>query len=172
MAYATVDAVRQAASGIPGLTDPPASPTHTPADLPNSVLNDLIAEADATINTYIGARYVTPVANDTSNNVPHPLDYWSRNIATYNAWLTFRKGKDLTDNDPAVRRYAATMAALDAISKSQIDIPVPEIGTEADSPSIAGQAINQYEGVLFVARDFSLVEQSVPGWFSGRWWDW
>lgn len=159
MPYSTPAAVRTAVASPENPDNPPATPTHTAADLDNATLIDAIAEADATIDEYLSGTYVTPVPNDeTSNAVPHPVDYWSRNIAAYLATLTFRKSKDLTDNDPIVRRYTATMQALTAIRDGKAFVKLTEIDSGVDTGVVgAGPAVNPYSGNLFGADDFDLV---------------
>jgi phage gp36-like protein len=174
VAYSTVISVRTAVSpDVPqeGFDNPPSTPTHTAADLSNGTLTDAIAEADATIDSYLANRYVTPV--DTTNGVPHPIDFWSRNIAAYLATLTYRKSKDVSVDDPIVRRYTATMQALTSVQRNLASLPLPELSTSSEGPEAAGDAINQYSGHLFDSVEFDL-EAAQPGLgglpLHGVWW--
>lgn len=135
--------------------NPPTDPQNNAADLSNDELTDAIAEADSTIDSYIGARYTTPVAAvDGQTTAPHPLDYWSRNIAAYNATLTVRGSQDFTDQDPIARRYNATMSALGSVKSGSAVLPgVAEV---ADGTSGVGQALNQYENPLFREDEFDV----------------
>lgn len=177
MAYSTIQELRLAVAPLSGGTpDPPNPPSNTAADLPNATLLDAVAEADATIDSYIGSRYVTPVAVDpTTSAIPHPIDYMSRNIAVYLATLTFRGSQDFSDNDPVARRYNATMAVLISVQKGTGSLPgIPEIGTGGDGgasgSSGAAAPYNQYDGTMFNLDDFDLV-QSNSGQFAHRnWW--
>lgn len=164
--YSTPADVRTAVASPLNPQDEPQEPTYTAADLPNATLIDAIAEADATIDEYLSAGYVTPVAS-VDDAVPHPVDYWSRNIAAYLATLTYRKSKDLTDNDPIVRRYNTTMSALVAIRdrKAFVNLPENSVGSAG-----AGTALNQYEGQLFLADDFDVnTDRSIPLPGTGLW---
>src|SRR6266550_3393903 len=143
MAYTTVSEVRLAlVSSIVDSTNPPSPLSMTAGDLPNAQLADAIAEADAQIDTYIGNRYATPVAL-VSSVIPHPIDYWSRNIAAYNATLTFRGGQDLEDTDPVVRRWKMTVDVLMAVAKGTATLNIPA-NTGDSSATGAGMPINPY----------------------------
>lgn len=167
MSYSTVIEVRNALSPSPdgdpwedGDQPDDDSPTNTAADLTNDQLADAIAEADATIDSYIGALYVVPVVVDASGNplTPPivPLAYWSRNLAAYFATLVFRKSQDFTDQDPVARRYTNTMATLLLVSQSKIQLPFPTNTTDTAAEG-AGSPINVYGGSdMFQRRDFSL----------------
>lgn len=163
MAYSTAALVRQALVPSSDGTQPNV-PTNTAADLTNAQLADAIAEADALIDGYINRFYVVPVMPVDSGSgpvVPHPLDYWSRNIAAYNATLAFRGSLDFADTDPVARRYSATMEALKAVSAGTISLPYPR--NQADSGTgYAAEAINPYVGDLFCVSDFDLTEPWNP----------
>lgn len=151
--------VRMAVSPSADPANPPVPESGTAADLSNVEILDAISEADSTIDAFISGRYVTPVAQ-VSDATPHPLDYWSRNIAAYNATLTFRGSLDFTDSDPVARRYTATMLALTAVRDNKANLPptIPEIGGGDDGAAEgAGAPINQYPGDnMFAPEDFSL----------------
>ena len=136
MAYSTPTSVREAvAPGEYDMANPPDTASNTAADLSNVQLLDSIAEADATIDAYLGGRYAVPVVS-VGGVVPHPIDYWSRNIAAYLGTLVLRKGKDFADTDPIARRYAMTMAALTAIRDGRSTLQIPDAPDAADSGSI------------------------------------
>lgn len=147
--------------------------TNTAVDLSNEQLIDAINEADSLIDSYIGGRYQTPVLLDASGmpyaSTPHPIDFWSRNIAAYNATLTYASRQDFTDEDPVARRYNMTMTALTAVRDGKATLGIPDnLTPNADAG--AGQAINQYYGHLFEPRDFDLypVRSGWPLWPGGR----
>lgn len=143
MPYSTPESVRLAlVPSSKGLI--PNPPSNTAADFEDEQLNDAIAEADSTIDSYIGGRYITPVAG----TAPHPIDYWSRNLAAYFATLTYRGSQDFADTDPIARRYLATMVTLGAVSKGTTTLNVPANAGDS-SVSGAGQPVNQYDGNLF-----------------------
>lgn len=181
MAYSTPAMVRLALipfsnqpAGYSG-EDPPTEPTNTGADLSNLQLLDAIAEADSVIDSYIGKYYAVPVALVTDANPidpeapdmvgPHPIDYWSRNIAAYNATLSIRESQDFADTDPVARRYNATMTALTLVSKGLANLQLPN-NTSGTSATGAGSAVNPYVGDLFDPRDFSLrpINPAWPFW--------
>ena len=183
MAYSTVKMVRQAlVPSSDGSVPDPVS--NTAADLSDAQLQDAIAEADSTIDGYIGRYYAVPVqakitGDDTDGTVgaiPHPIDYWSRNIAAYNATLTFRGSQDFEDNDPVARRYTATINALVAVSKGQVGLQLPD-NTSTNSATAAGAPFNPYVGDLFDPCDFNLrplnpawpVVPAFGGWSGERW---
>jgi phage gp36-like protein len=162
--YSTVFEVRAAVSPSGGSDNPPDEPTRTAADLPNASITDAIEEADSIIDSYIGGRYVTPVAGDPA---PHPIDYWSRNIAAYLATLTQRKGQDFSDNDPVARRYNATMLALTAVRDGKASFPssIPEIGADGSTGGAEGAAapFNPNPDVMFGPEIFGLPARTSGG---------
>jgi phage gp36-like protein len=175
--YSTVFEVRAAVSPSGGSDNPPDVPTGSAADLGNTALTDSINEADSTIDSYIGGRYATPVVSvGDPAVVPHPIDYWSRNIAAYLATLTFRNSMDFTDNDPIARRYNATMLALTAVRDGKATLSIPELGADsAGEASGAAPPYQQYEGHMFDTKDFDLVPDlpgwnRIPGYYPGRPW--
>lgn len=173
MAYSTPAMVRNAV--YPQGTGTQTTGTNTAADLSDTALNDAIAEADSQIDAYIGKYYAVPVAVVISGSsdgdgapvgaTPHPIDYWSRNIAAYNATLGLRGSLDFSDNDPVARRYTATMNALVAVSKGQANLQLPD-NTSGPSATGAGGVINPYAGDLFDPNDWNLrpLDPSWPLW--------
>lgn len=161
MAYSTPEMVRKAlVSSSDGTV--PDTLTHTAADFSDAQISDAIAEADALIDGYLGGFYATPVAQSgTPLAIPHPVDYWSRNIAAYTATLTHRGSQDFSDQDPIYRRYVATMEALKAVSAGKMTLQIPT-NTTATSGGMAGPAYNPYAGTLFTVDDFDVN----PGWSS------
>jgi len=183
MGYSTVKMVRLALSPGDGNVTDEDNPSGTAADLDDKQLADAIAEADAQIDSYIGARYATPVGAVTvdeshPSGFPHPIDYWSRNIAAYNATLTNRGSQDFTDNDPVARRWKATMDQLNAVQSGTATLPIPPVDSSSPGAGAgAGEPINAYSGNLFTADNFDLVEVPVGwpfgrGYGDGRWRDW
>lgn len=188
MSYSTPTMVRLALSPTTDGSVPPSPPSGTGADLGNDQLTDAIAEADSLIDSYIGKYYTVPVALQLANSdsdgdgagtgmIPHPIDYWSRNIAAYNSTLTVRKSLDFSDDDPVARRYNATMAALVAVSKGQATLQIPD-NTSTNSGTGAGAPVSPYYvGDLFGPEDWNLRPISpdwplwpdIPGGFGGSW---
>jgi phage gp36-like protein len=148
----------------------PTQVTRTAADLSDAQIQDAITEADATIDSYIGAYYAVPVA-DVNEAVPHPVDYWSRNIAAYNATLTYRGSQDISDTDPIVRRYNATMQALQAVQAGKARLQLPN-NTSPNAGTGAAPAYEPYDGDLFTPDDFSLAPAMYDPVLGGNpvWW--
>jgi len=152
MGYSTPDQVRSALSSAweEGVI------TNTAADMDDPHIEEAINSADERINSYIGERYVTPVVP-----LPEPPDYpdglvfLSRDLACYFATLTWRKSKDLTNDDPVARRYVDAMALLTLIARGQASLPIPPNTGDTGNQG-AGAPVNPYEGDLFGTRDFDL----------------
>jgi len=163
MPYSTVAMVRSAlAPGEYDMNNPPDTPTNTAADLSNAQLSDAIAEADSTIDGWINPIYDTPVLNDPATNAtPHPIDYWSRDLAIYFATLVRRKGADFADTDPVARRYSQVMLQLQAVGKGLVKLSLPSSGTLTEMG--AGPVTNPYVGNLFTVEDFGIVQDNRPG---------
>lgn len=160
MAYTTPAEVRMAL--VPSSDGSlPTTPTNTAADLTDAQLEDMISEASATIDGWIGGYYAVPVADvlDANGNdtgaVPHPIDFWARNIAAYLATLTYRGSLDFTDTDPIARRYKDTLAALMAVSQGKMKLQIPDNETGNSAVGV-GSAFNPYVGDLWDPSDFSL----------------
>ena len=134
----------------------PAQPSGTAADLADAQLTDAIAEADSIIDGYLARRYTVPVAA-VSGSIPHPVDYWSRNLAAYEASCTYRGSMDFSDNDPVARRYKATMDALKDVAAGRMTLDLPlSSGTDSTASSGVGAAVNPYNGDLWQPSDFDI----------------
>ena len=163
MSYSTPAAVRLAITQTTDGQQPVGATSGTAADLSDTQLQDAIGEADSMIDVYLGSVYTTPVAL-VGGVVPHPLDYWSRNIAAYNATLAFRQSLDFTDNDPIARRYLATMDALKQVAAGSILLPFP-VDTSGSQREMVGAPVNPYTGQLWTADSWNLVygDRLLPG---------
>lgn len=172
MAYSTPASVRKAI--VPSSDGAVPNPlSHTAADLSDAELSDAIAEADSQIDGAIGGLYATPV--DITSGVPHPIDYWSRNIAAYVATLSYRGSQDFSDNDPIARRFKMTQDAMNMVATGKASLPLPR-NLGGSSEAAPGTAINPYIGDLWTPDDFSLTPALSPH-LSGRggwspWWFW
>lgn len=159
MAYSTPAMVRKAVvpTGDGGV---PTTPTGTAADLSDAQLSDAIAEADATIDSYIGGFYAVPVAvipgiDGGDPQVPSPVSYWSRTLALYNATSMLRGELDMDDANPILRRYNAVLGALKMVAAGTMKLQLPNnVGPNADTG--AGAPYNPYVGDLFTPDDFGL----------------
>jgi phage gp36-like protein len=175
MAYSTPNDVRNVlAPGVwPVPTGDPTPKTGTAADLSDDQLVEAIKRGDILIDSYIGGRYVTPVAVDP---IPDGLVQWSASAGAYYATLTYRRGKDISDQDPVVRQFALLMQVLQRISTGTLTLPIPENGGSSASAG-AGVPVNSYSGDLFGSSDFNLVPinsawpyyPDIPPPFPGLW---
>lgn len=149
----------------------PDTPSNTAADLSDAQLADAIAEADALIDGYIGGYYAVPVVA-VEGTTPAPINYWSRNIAAYNATIIYRGSMDFSETDPVSRRYNSTIQALQAVSAGKLRLQLPD-NTSVNSATEAGFAFNPYEGDLWTPDDFDLTDAPNPG-IAGTpfWWSW
>lgn len=158
MAYSQPNDIRNAlAPGPWPYTGGGSAPkTGTAADLGDPQLVDAISEADAQIDLMLNRRYATPVAD---TDVPNLVRWWSRDIAAYYATLTYRKGRDLTAQDPVALRYNSAIVALTAVrdGKNLLNLPEPT-SAAGDTGSVSGASapINPYNGTLFGPCDVGL----------------
>jgi len=153
MAYSEPNDVRNVlAPGVwPAPGPDPAPKTGTAADLSDDQLNAAISQGDNLIDSYIGGRYATPVADP-----PEGLIQWSATAGAYYATLTYRKGKDISDQDPVTRRFAILMQMLQRISTGSLTLPLPG-NTQPGANAGVGSPVNPYSGDLFDSSDFNLV---------------
>lgn len=171
MTYCTVRDVRNAltpdATNLPGERD-------TAASLADWQIDDAIQEAETILNSHVLPRYVVgtedveqivvaadPEADpevfeetDTVTVAKAPIRWWTRSIAAYYATLTFRKSKDIAEDDPVRLRYQAVMAHLRDVRDGRLDLPgfVPSESSSSGEVTV----VNQYEGKMFDLDDFSL----------------
>lgn len=145
MSYSQVGDVREALTPGAGTTG-----TNTAADLSDDQITDAIAEADAVIGGFVGGTYTTP---------PSLVTYWSRDIAAFLATLTWRKSKDVSNDDPIVRRYQLALLQLQGIAKGNTLVPPPD---QSNNEGV-GYVSNQYDGSLFQAYQFDLLGNPVGG---------
>ena len=125
--YTTVDAVRMVLAPLtPDATFP--NPVDSAAGLSDEQLNDAISQAEAKIDSYLGARYAVPVApiDPTVPTVfPEPISSWAADIAAYRATLTWLRNMPLEPTSPIYLRYADTLRDLTTArdGKSILDLP-------------------------------------------------
>lgn len=161
MTYASTIDVRNALT--------PAGGPGTAGSLTDGQLLDAILEADQTIDTYLEIPAVHTVEMEEINQEGDyvvvalaPVRFWSRNIAAYLATLTYRRGKDLSIDDPVRLRYTSTLTILTDIRDGKTRNPIP-LTPDADESNTGGEGdaevFNQYSGQLFSADDFALTRQ-------------
>lgn len=162
--YCSIRDVRLALT--PGaVEDDPA----TAASLPDWQIDDAIVEAEGVINAYLATRYaITPAEVEEPNPAdpsevwvtmaaPTPLRGWTRDIAAYLATLTFRRNKDLPEDDPVRLRFSMVMGYLTAIRDRGMNIPLPD--NDTDDQGVAVE--NLYTGHLFSMADVGLGYEGV-----------
>lgn len=173
MAYSTPNDVRNVlAPGVwPVPEDEQPPKTGTAADLSDDQITEAIKRGDNLIDTYIGGKYATPVAEP-----PVGLVQWSASAGAYYATLTYRRGKDLSDQDPVVRQFALLMQMLQGVASGKLTLPIPA-NTQPGATTGVGPPVNSYSGDLFSSSDFNLVPingawpffPDVPPPFPGIW---
>lgn len=134
--YATADAVRLAANPDwrPGSPEPDAG-SQDASSLTDAQLLDAVRQASAFIDSYLAARYTTPVAPvdpaATPVVYPDPIGDWARDIGLYLATLTWLRHQPLEANDPVALRYQMALASLVAVrdGKATLSIPAADSGT-------------------------------------------
>lgn len=142
----------------------------TAAGLTDAQIEDAIAEADAVINAYCSDGYIVPLMDVTISEDPlvvaslavQPLRFWSRDLAAYLATLTFKRNKDVPENDPVRLRYTMIMEMLRMVRAGKMNLPLdatPDTGPGTVSTH------NLYTGNLFGAEDFELTTRS--GYYHG-----
>ena len=163
--YSSVYDVRNALT--PG-ADP--ADKSTAAGLDDGQLADAIVEADSTVNSYLPDDYTVALTTVQQGTPPvdaevgtQPVRFWSRDIAAYLATLTFKRNKNVPDDDPVRLRFNLAMDALRAVRAGKINLPVDA----SASDDVLGLSIyNLYEGTLFGPDDFQLTtrSRSPRGW--------
>lgn len=135
----------------------------TAASLEDWQLLDAIDEAEGTINGYLkGYQIIVEIHEevdpDDPNNVvgftaaPDPVRRWTRDIAAYLGALTFRKNKDLPEDDPIRLRFNMAMDLLKQVLSGTLVLPLP---VNEDGKSKV-EIFNLYDGTLFGPEDFHL----------------
>lgn len=159
--YCTVRDVRLALTPNGSVDDE----NQTGASLPDYQIEDAISEAEGIVKMYLASRYTIPTGEveeinpedpgETWVNVvaPPPVRGWTRNIAAFLAALTFRKNKDLPEDDPIRLRYKLAMSMLMEVRDRRLDLDLPATITDDDQ---GVTVVNLYEGTLFGLEDVGL----------------
>lgn len=101
----------------------------TAASLEDPQIQDAIKEADGTIDTYLSGKYGIPTDPDATppdSVAVYPIRAWSRDIAAFLVTLTFRKSKDLEDNDPIRLRFNWVISVLEKIAEGDLTPNLPQ----------------------------------------------
>lgn len=141
----------------PGATS--VDPT-TGAGLSDEQIDDAIRQADSRINGYLPTGYVVPTETVENGLVVAiaPFRYWSRDIAAYLATLTYKRNKDVPQDEPVRLRYTDAMGDLILVSRGTFELPA----MPSNPTALVGDVFvyNQYEGRLFGPEDFALAPVS------------
>lgn len=162
MAYVSVDELKAAVSGID------CGPQGTPAELTKDQLEASIAAAQAIVDGYVKARF-------EDDAVPELVRSLTRNLACYDATLTYRKGVDVSSTDPAYLRYQEAMDLLKAIAAGDVDVtPTPPTPDDDDGDEQIGRVVNTVPAMF--DRDDVGIELDRRGkaraaidWWGPRW---
>lgn len=129
----------------------------TAASLTDPGITDAIKEGDGWIDTYILSKYSIPTdatADPPDSVAIYPIRAWSRDLAAWFATLTFRKSKDIADEDPVYRRFLWVQDVLERIAAGTLR---PNLPRPPDPPEGYGSqgafVYNLYEGRLFRPSD-------------------
>lgn len=144
MAYCTEDDVRTASR----VSGDGQSASDTVSAMPAIQLAEIIREAQATVDAYVSSRYALP----GSPPVPDALRSCTIEVALYLATLTFRRSKDIGEDDPVTRRYRHAMELLKSISAGTVRVPgltTRDATDDASSDSDDVVSVNPYSGDLF-----------------------
>ena len=145
-----------------------AASAETASSLPDWQIEDAILEAEGVINTYVLARYTIPTGEVTESNqgtppilsqvvvAPQPVRGWTRDVAAFLATLTFRKHKDLPEDDPVRLRYAMVLKMLEDIRDFKSTLPGGAFPPSDVDDDQGVHVENLYTGKLFGPEDFGL----------------
>lgn len=137
-----------------------------PTQLDDWQIEDAIAEAEGQVMTYIGARYtVTPVSTEVENPdsvdetwtvqvAPSPVRGWTRNVAAWLVSLTYRRSKDIGEDDPIRLRYNMTLDLLKDVRDGKSDLALPGVNDTSNGSGV--EVVNLYDGQLFGMEDVGL----------------
>lgn len=173
--YCTADDVRAALTPGSGKND-----GETAASLSEWQILDAVDEAEDVVNAYLQAYEIITVLVSSASGIegdpnadntpyeaaPNPVRRWTRSIAAYYASLTYRKNKDLPEDDPVRLRYNAVMALLALVKSGEMVLNLPK---DPEAATNQVEVFNLYDGTLFDPRDFKLgpdqqhVQVFIPG---------
>jgi len=155
--YTTVERLRNAVA-------PDDNFANTAAMLLDSQLWDHIREAQSIVEGYLTRATQVPLQPP----VPMIVKLLTTSIAAWLATLAYRRGKDLSPNDPIALRYAQAMDMLGKIADGQMAFS----SLTPDVEEIFAVIKNPYEGELFgteIIPDQRYYQQSA-GWTNP--WGW
>lgn len=123
----------------------------TCAELTDDQLTQHLTRAQSVVDASTGKAF-------TDTNVPPLLKGLVLALGAYYATLAYRKGKDLSQQDPIYLLYQDAEATLTQIRNSEIDIVSP-VDTDAVPAETSPKVINPllYGATAFTKEDFGLV---------------
>jgi len=139
----------------------------TASSLPDWQIDDAIEEAEGIVDSYVSMRYTIPVSEIEETNPEDPGETWiwmvapvpirglTRDVAAYLSALTYRRSKDMEEDDPIRLRYAVALSLLTAIRDRTASLPPEFPPVDADDQGV--YVANLYEGKLFDMHDVGLV---------------
>lgn len=140
---------------------------NTGTELTDFQIRDQIDEAMSRVDSYLIPRYrIDPVVTtqDPATGegpaapvtvAPRPVRGFTRTVAAYLVNLTYRRSKDISDEDPIRLRFAMVTETLESIRDGKSILPLPP-GVSDDDPDGDAAIFNLYEGKLFGLDDFGL----------------
>lgn len=136
----------------------------TAAGFSDLQLIDAIKEADGVIDTYLNALYKIPMDPDLPEVAVYPVRAWSRDIAGYLATLTYRKSKDMAEDDPVRLRFLYIMDILNKILEGLLkpNLPPQDDGTESQGAfvyNLYGQKLFTWADVFWPGRGWSYIQE-------------
>lgn len=162
LGYTSVSAVRQvlAPDGDTSVT------LGTAASLSDSELQEAIDEGAVEINARLASRYTVPLTP-----IPAIVEKINRDIASYQATLTYQRNIPLGQDHPIRLRAARAFELLKAIGAGKIELTnaTGAIGETADAEVINTIGLEDGES-LFELSDMSLAsDNSAWPWSPGPW---
>lgn len=148
--------------------------------LTDEQIEQAVAKGDATIDACLLARYTIPAdgtwtppspedADEITGLAIEPVQQWSVSLGTYFATLSYRRGLDLTADDPVRLEYTHTMGLLIAIRDGKGSAQLPPVGGGDAGAGSDATVVNLYDGVLWDAQ--RLLQPDLPRWVNdGRPW--
>lgn len=118
--YAKREDVRETVQHLPTSDDGNASA------IPDERIDKELEGATAEIDARLSQQYVVPF-----DPVPELIRWICEAIAAYNSTLTFYETRDVSDDNPVLRRYQKAMTTLDRLATGEMVLPPPG-GTEPD----------------------------------------
>lgn len=155
--YTTADAVRVALDPtfVPGSPEPSRAATNA-GYLTDDQLDQCITWACGRIDTYLAARYKTPI-EDVPSSTMAPFEAYATDLAAWRATLTFFGNTELSAQHPVQLAYAAAMTDLAAIAAGKLVLKLPgALDDDADAQSGYAGVVDPGTGGIFDRFDLGV----------------